>query len=225
MTKHIRRPAAAAAYSSWALVLALRFAHAGVIFDAQFAELWFTAGQQADSDADTENDQFLFSLTQDDAQSYNVTLDGVLVTFDSGIFVDLSDSFGEPWGIDWTVPYWDLPIAQGSTTLGLGFSGFSIGNLFAFNIDLDDNNAVVRGTNGFGSNMDFAGSTVEVFYTDTGKPKDATFTFGECDPVSPSDCSPGNRGSRGALPPRHWRFWALDCLGWQEFVAAVVNRR
>jgi hypothetical protein len=195
MIKHIRNTAAAAAAS---LALAVP-AHAGLIFDAQFNESWFSETDQSDSGTDflpgDRPDQFIFSLTQDGPGVYDVEIDGIFVTFDTApnpIVTDLVDygtSFVAAPGV---TPFAEF-VADGDGGFGLIFStGIGVGDWFAYNIDLDDENAVVRGSNGSDSFSDFAGSVVDVYYIDNGIPvaDPVSFTFGSCgDTGSADDCS------------------------------------
>lgn len=161
---------------------------AGVFFETQFLEQWFTVGQRANTGVDTEDDLFGFALTQSDAKVYDVTLDGVLITFDTGIFLDFT--YAGPVTPDDDADAAVTGLVSNGSFLGVIFSDFGVGDFYGLGgIDLDDTNAVVRGTNGSGSNYDFDGSTVEVFYTDAGTERFAQFTFGACVPASPDDCS------------------------------------
>lgn len=183
MIQHVKKAAAVAAAS---LALALPAA-AEVTFDAQFLETYYDNGG-TDNTVDLSNDQFLFALSQTGPGLYDVSLDGVFITFKAPIVLDYDDF--APGVI--TSPGVSLIGGSGQDgdgELGLVFSGFGLGGGVAFNVDLDDTNAVVRGTQSVPSQTFFAGSTIEVFYTDNSVERDATFTFGDCDPASPADCS------------------------------------
>ena len=174
MLKSIRNTLAAS-------VAALAFAlpvQANVFFNAQFTE--------RGGAGDTDLDQFFFNLSQTGSALYDVSLTALTVTFDTGIFVDLGiGPTVQPAGVDAVD---NVVTAPGANFFGLAFTGFDIGDALLFNIDLDDEDSVVRGTGG-GLGADFAGSTVEVFYVDAGVDRFMEFSFGACDPAVPDTCS------------------------------------
>ncbi|MEE4330780.1 MAG: PEP-CTERM sorting domain-containing protein, partial [Wenzhouxiangella sp.] len=171
---------------------------AAIIFDAQFVETAFGFGDGRREDA--RLDQFIFSLTQDGPGTFDVTIDALFLTFGPSarpgepIVVDLDDPNipdptpnGIPVGVD---DYFEL-VADGAGGFALGFIGFGIGDGFAYNIDIDDEDARVNGDNATARRSAFSGSTIEIVYTDNGVPntEPLIFEFGRCETGSRNDCS------------------------------------
>mgnify|MGYP006295387201 FL=1 len=175
---------------------------AAIVFDAQFVETFFDFGD-GDETTDSALDQFIFGLTQDGPGTFDVTIDAVFVTFGPSadpaepIVVDLDDPNipdPTPIGLSVGVDLWGevSPAPGDDFDFGLGFFGFGIGDGFTYNIDIDDEDAVVNGTEAATGSSTFAGSSIEVLYTDNGIPNEERlfFNFGAClEPASPSDCS------------------------------------
>lgn len=188
MIKLLRNTAIAAA-ASLGLVLP---AQAAIVFDAQFTETYF--GLEDAESVDSVLDQFLFSLVQDGPGTYDVSIDAVFIYMNDPIVTDLDPSLPAPNGVGAGVDAFGEFVADGSGVFGLGFFGFGIGDGFAYNIDLDGIGPIV---NGFSSSPGtigsiFAGSTIEVVYTDNGVPNEEPlfFTFGACEaPGAGEDCS------------------------------------
>jgi len=192
--KTIRKTAAIAA-ASFAIALPTQ---AAIIFDAQFVETAFGFGDGRKEDA--RLDQFIFSLTQDGPGSFDVTIDALFLTFGPSadlaepIVVDLDDPnipAPAPNGIGVGIDDYAELVVDGAGGFGLAFLGFGIGDGFAYNIDLDDEDARVNGDNGNDRRSAFSGSTIEVVYTDNGVPNvdPLVFTFGRCETGSRRDCS------------------------------------
>ncbi|MEE4330781.1 MAG: PEP-CTERM sorting domain-containing protein [Wenzhouxiangella sp.] len=188
MLKQLRNTAVAAAAS---LVFVLP-AQAAIVFDAQFTETFF--GLEDAESVDSVLDQFLFSLVQEGPGTYDVTIDAVFIYMNDPIVTDLDPALPAPNGIGAGVDAYGEFVADGSGVFGLGFIGFGIGDGFAYNIDIDGIGPIV---NGFSSSPGtvgsiFAGSTVEVVYTDNGVPNEEPlfFTFGACEtPGAEVDCA------------------------------------
>ena len=150
------RNTAIAATASLAFVIP---AHAAIVFDAQFTETYFGLGD-GDPTTDTVLDQFIFALTQDGPGTFDVTLDGVAVYLASPLVTDTSDSVPAPNGVGvGTSAIGDL---VSPSEFFIGFSGFGIGDGYAYNIDIDGEGPIVNGFAGDTGSV-FAGSQVKVF--------------------------------------------------------------
>ena len=232
MLKTIRK-AAVAATTMLAIAAPTQ---AAIIFDAQFVETAFDldSGRFTDSALD----QFIFTLTQDGPGSFDVTVDAVIVEFgpsvrpESPIVVDLDDADipdPTPTGIGVGVDDFVEGVVDGAGGFGLGFLGFGVGDGFAYNIDIDDEDARVLGDAFSRTRSRFSGSTVEVVYTDNGVPntEPLIFTFGQCErPAARIDCSAATgfvpATNLGSVPaPMSVALMGLGLLG----LARVRRRR
>jgi hypothetical protein len=185
MIKLLRNTAIAAA-ASLGLVLP---AQAAIVFDAQFTETYF--GLETPETTDSVLDQFIFSLVQDGPGTYDVSIDAIFVYMNAPIVTDLDPSLPPTNGVGVGVDAYFEAVADGSDVIGLGFVGFGVGDGFAYNIDVDGVGPIVNGSAGSTGSI-FAGSMVEVVYTDNGVPNEERlfFEFGACEaPGAEVDCS------------------------------------
>lgn len=162
-----------AALGAMACLLALP-AQANVVFSAQFLELWPFEG--GDLDVDLAGDEFSIDLQPLDAETYDVNIDGIVITYAPGIVNDLGDSgtfFSEGGS---ALPFRIGLDAANSLFLPFLGDGFGVGDNYFVNIDVDDDDAYVPGSA-------FFGSTLEVLYTDNNAGRAQGFaesTFGAC---------------------------------------------
>jgi len=173
-----------------ALCASVGTANAGIItISASFTEQWFIGGwgQEAGAGpAGTNEDKNvdLFNITTSSTGS--VGLFDILSTsysFSNGIFFDTVAGGSGFAG--------SSPITIGGNTLGalvsggsdggtdvlFGHSSFGANSSFDWTSDLDDTNAVVRGSNGGGRNSDFVGSILNIEYAINGIRDSVALTF------------------------------------------------
>lgn len=178
----------------WITALALSgcvgTANAGIVtISASFTEQWFIGGwgnEAGQGSAGTNQDKNvdLFNITT--ASTGSVGLFNILITdysFSNGVFFDTEDGGS---GFDGS-----SPIAFGGSTVAsllkggsdggadivFDHSNFGANSSFDWTADLDDTNAVVRGSNGSGNNMDFVGSMLNIDFSINGIRDSLTLTF------------------------------------------------
>ncbi|MCA9266175.1 MAG: hypothetical protein KDA60_20085, partial [Planctomycetales bacterium] len=197
--------------------------HAALEFQATFTEQWFSAtgANGPNSNVDTESDLWSLTLTGSSPYAAGVQIQSVVINFDGNVYFDVTAGGG---GFDGAYDFLDLgsssavlaatpTVADGDQTLALNFTSFGVGDSLDFEIDVDNSNAVVRGTNGSGSNHDMRGATVDVSYIDNGVNRSATFTFGD-GPGHPSRSSAASGEILATPEPLSLIVWSiLSVLG------------
>lgn len=166
-------------------------ANAGIItISASFTEQWFIGGwgqEAGQGTASTNQDKNvdLFNITTSSTGSTG--LFDILATsysFSSGIYFDTVDGGSGfdgaspiEFGSNSTVASLFGSVADGDTSSTFNHSSFGANSSFDWTADLDDSNAVIRGSNGGGNNSHFVGSVLNIEYALNGIQDSLTLTF------------------------------------------------
>lgn len=206
----------------------LQFEDSSLQFEASYQEQWFPGA--ADPSADTESD--LWSLTLADGDC-DISIDSVKITlpYAGQVYFDVTyDGTGQNNAYEFapTSGAGDTGFSgvtgntDGSTMIELSFSDFGAGESFDFSIDVDNGNAVVRGSNGNPpSYHDMVGGLVDVTYSSGGAQATEQFVFGAPGGV-PSDSWAVAGGALACIPePTATLTWSVMTA----FVGCRLRRR
>ena len=169
-------------------------AQAGMIV-ATFQEQWFP--NQTNNMLDKESD--LWSINYSASAGENIQIQSVAITLDQNVIFDdtsaapgISRSF--PFAVESgsTASVSSSSVSANSKTLTINFNSFTGGDLLNFSIDVDDNNAVVRGTDG-GTFGDMLGASVLLTLNNNGVTQLTSFLFSG--PLTP----PSSGFARGSV--------------------------
>ena len=165
-------------------------ASAGIItISASFTEQWFIGGwgnEAGAGPASTNQDKGvdLFNITTSSMGpigSFDILYTNY--SFSSGVFFDTEDGGS---GFDGSSPILfgggtGASLSSGGgdedTLIAIDHTLFGASNSFDWTADLDDTNAVVRGSNGSGRNMDFMGSSLNIGFVLNGVQDSLSLTF------------------------------------------------
>ena len=153
-------------------------APAGMVV-ATFQEQWFS--NQTNNMRDLESD--LWSIHYYGSPGEKIQIKSVAITLDqNNVFDDTSAAPGIsksfPFKVESgsTTSLSSSSVSADSKTLTLNFNSFTGGDVLNFSIDVDDNNAVVRGTNG-GVFGDMLGASVLLTLNNNGVTQLTSFLF------------------------------------------------